>query len=148
VEGPSTVAARACRAIAQSARELGRIIARKHGLGADRSGHTAPEIRAKGTADAVPGNVGRWEFPRPHARGFEFPQTAWSCAALSARATAATRAARSASSHASASGRTGGGRQRRRIEAQFTSLRYFALDGTDHACHERLGRIVSRTNVA
>jgi transposase len=55
-----------------------------------------------------------------------------------------------------------------RIEAQFTALRYFALDGTDHATHkeqasmirryiiwrnnhaydERLRRIVSRANVA
>lgn len=55
-----------------------------------------------------------------------------------------------------------------RIEAQFTALRYFTLDGTDHASHheqgsmirryiawrnrhardERLGRIVKRANVA
>jgi hypothetical protein len=55
-----------------------------------------------------------------------------------------------------------------RIEAQFTALRYFALDGTDHASHkeqasmirryiiwrnnhaydERLRRIVNRANVA
>jgi transposase len=55
-----------------------------------------------------------------------------------------------------------------RIEAQFTALRYFALDGTDHASHtehasmirryiiwrnnhaydERLRRIVDRANVA
>jgi transposase len=55
-----------------------------------------------------------------------------------------------------------------RIEAQFTALRYFALDGTDHASHkeqasmirqyiiwrnnhaydERLRRIVTRANVA
>jgi transposase len=55
-----------------------------------------------------------------------------------------------------------------RIEAQFTALRYFALDGTEHACHteqasmirryiiwrnnhaydERLRRIVDRANVA
>jgi hypothetical protein len=55
-----------------------------------------------------------------------------------------------------------------RIEAQFTTLRYFALDGTDHASHkeqasmirryiiwhnnhaydERLRRVVSRANVA
>jgi hypothetical protein len=55
-----------------------------------------------------------------------------------------------------------------RIEAQFTALRYFALDGTDHtshkeqtriirryiigrnnpACDERLRRIVDRANVA
>jgi hypothetical protein len=55
-----------------------------------------------------------------------------------------------------------------RIEAQFTALRYFALDGTDHATHkeqasmirryiiwrnnhaydERLRRIVHRANVA
>jgi hypothetical protein len=55
-----------------------------------------------------------------------------------------------------------------RIEAQFTALRYFTLDGTDHASHkeqasmirryiiwrnnhayeERLGRIVDRANAA
>ena len=55
-----------------------------------------------------------------------------------------------------------------RIEAQFTALRYFALDSTDHASHneqasmirryiiwrsnhaydERLRRVVSRANVA
>jgi transposase len=55
-----------------------------------------------------------------------------------------------------------------RVEAQFTALRYFALDGTDHASHkaqasmirryiiwrnnhaydERLGRIIDRANVA
>jgi hypothetical protein len=55
-----------------------------------------------------------------------------------------------------------------RVEAQFTALRYFALDGTDHASHkqqasmirryiiwrnnhaydERLRRIVARANVA
>ena len=55
-----------------------------------------------------------------------------------------------------------------RIEAQFTALRYFALDGTDHATHqeqasmirryiiwrnnhaydERLRRIVDRANIA
>jgi hypothetical protein len=55
-----------------------------------------------------------------------------------------------------------------RIEAQFTALRYFALDGTDHATHqeqasmirryiiwrnnhaydERLRRIVDKANVA
>ncbi len=55
-----------------------------------------------------------------------------------------------------------------RIEAQFTALRYFALDGTDHASHreqasmirryiiwrnnhaydERLRRIIDRANVA
>jgi hypothetical protein len=55
-----------------------------------------------------------------------------------------------------------------RIEAQFTALRYFALDGTDHAshkeqasmirryiiwrnnhaCDERLRRVVARANVA
>jgi hypothetical protein len=54
------------------------------------------------------------------------------------------------------------------VEAQFTALRYFALDGTDHAAHEeqasmirryiiwcnnhaydeRLRRIVTRANVA
>ena len=55
-----------------------------------------------------------------------------------------------------------------RIEAQFTALRYFALDGTDHASHkeqasmirryiiwrnnhaydERLRQVVTRANVA
>jgi hypothetical protein len=54
-----------------------------------------------------------------------------------------------------------------RIEAQFTALRYFALDGTDHAthkeqatmirryiwrnnhaCDERLRRIIDRASVA
>ena len=55
-----------------------------------------------------------------------------------------------------------------RIEAQFTALRYFALDGTDHSSHtqqasmirsyiawrnrntrdRRLGKIVNRANVA
>jgi hypothetical protein len=55
-----------------------------------------------------------------------------------------------------------------RIEAQFTALRYFAVDGTDHASHgeqasmirryiawrnhntrdRRLGKIVNRANVA
>jgi hypothetical protein len=55
-----------------------------------------------------------------------------------------------------------------RIEAQFTALRYFTLDGTDHASHteqasmirryiawrnrnahdRRLGEIVNRANVA
>jgi hypothetical protein len=55
-----------------------------------------------------------------------------------------------------------------RIEAQFTALRYFTLDGTDHASHreqgsmircyiawrnrhardQRLGRIINRANVA
>jgi hypothetical protein len=55
-----------------------------------------------------------------------------------------------------------------RIEAQFTALRYFALDGTDHATHqeqasmirryiiwrnnhaydERLRQVVARANVA
>jgi len=58
--------------------------------------------------------------------------------------------------------------QGRLIEAQFTALRYFALDGTDHASHkeqasmirryitwrnnhaydERLRRFVDRANVA
>jgi transposase len=31
-----------------------------------------------------------------------------------------------------------------RIEAQFTALRYFALDGTDHASHEEQGRMIRR----
>src|SRR5579875_951750 len=31
-----------------------------------------------------------------------------------------------------------------RIEAQFTALRYFALDGTDHGRHERTGSINRR----
>jgi hypothetical protein len=55
-----------------------------------------------------------------------------------------------------------------RVEAQFTALRYFALDGTDHASHkeqasmirryiiwrnnhaydERLRQVVTRANVA
>ena len=55
-----------------------------------------------------------------------------------------------------------------RIEAQFTALRYFALDGTDHPSHaeqasmirryiawrnrnahdHRLGKLVNRANVA
>jgi hypothetical protein len=57
---------------------------------------------------------------------------------------------------------------RNRIEAQFTALRYFAVDGTDHSSHteqasmirrciawrnrnahdRRLGQIVNRANVA
>ena len=35
-----------------------------------------------------------------------------------------------------------------RIEAQFTALRYLALDGTDHAADERLREVVNRVNVA
>ena len=31
-----------------------------------------------------------------------------------------------------------------RIEAQFTALRYFALDGTDHASHKEQGSIIRR----
>ena len=31
-----------------------------------------------------------------------------------------------------------------RIEAQFTALRYFALDGTDHHSHEEQGRMIRR----
>jgi transposase len=31
-----------------------------------------------------------------------------------------------------------------RIEAQFTGLRYFALDGTDHATHKQQGRAIRR----
>ncbi len=31
-----------------------------------------------------------------------------------------------------------------RIEAQFTALRYFTLDGTDHASHEEQGRMIRR----
>ena len=31
-----------------------------------------------------------------------------------------------------------------RIEAQFTALRYFALDGTDHATHEEQGSMIRR----
>jgi transposase len=31
-----------------------------------------------------------------------------------------------------------------RIEAQFTALRYFALDGTDHRSHEEQGRMIRR----
>lgn len=31
-----------------------------------------------------------------------------------------------------------------RIEAQFTGLRYFALDGTEHATHEEHGRAIRR----
>jgi transposase len=31
-----------------------------------------------------------------------------------------------------------------RIEAQFTALRYFALDGTDHASHDEQGRMIRR----
>lgn len=31
-----------------------------------------------------------------------------------------------------------------RIEAQFTALRYFALDGTDHATHEEQASMIRR----
>ncbi|WTP28500.1 hypothetical protein OG975_02610 [Streptomyces sp. NBC_00203] len=31
-----------------------------------------------------------------------------------------------------------------RIEAQFTALRYFALDGTDHASHKEHGSMIRR----
>jgi hypothetical protein len=31
-----------------------------------------------------------------------------------------------------------------RIEAQFTGLRYFALDGTDHPSHKAHGRMIRR----
>ncbi|MFI7033337.1 hypothetical protein ACIBK1_31860 [Microbispora rosea] len=31
-----------------------------------------------------------------------------------------------------------------RIEAQFTALRYFALDGTDHAGHKEQGSMIRR----
>ena len=31
-----------------------------------------------------------------------------------------------------------------RIEAQFTALRYFALDGTDHESHEAQSRMIRR----
>src|SRR5262249_59146450 len=31
-----------------------------------------------------------------------------------------------------------------RIEAQFTALRYFVLDGTDHASHEEQGSMIRR----
>ncbi|WP_433244952.1 hypothetical protein ACQPYK_42560 [Streptosporangium sp. CA-135522] len=31
-----------------------------------------------------------------------------------------------------------------RIEAQFTALRYFALDGTDHASHKERGSMIGR----
>jgi hypothetical protein len=31
-----------------------------------------------------------------------------------------------------------------RIEAQFTALRYFALDGTDHASHKEQGSMILR----
>jgi hypothetical protein len=35
-----------------------------------------------------------------------------------------------------------------RIEAQFTALRYFTLEDTDHAYDERLRGIADRANVA
>jgi hypothetical protein len=31
-----------------------------------------------------------------------------------------------------------------RIEAQFTALRYFALDGTDHGSHKEQGSMIRR----
>ncbi|WSB38965.1 transposase [Streptomyces scopuliridis] len=31
-----------------------------------------------------------------------------------------------------------------RIEAQFTALRYFTLDGTDHASHKEQGSVIRR----
>jgi hypothetical protein len=31
-----------------------------------------------------------------------------------------------------------------RIEAQFTALRYFALDGTDHRTHQEQGSMIRR----
>ena len=31
-----------------------------------------------------------------------------------------------------------------RIEAQFTALRYFTLDGTDHASHKKQGSMIRR----
>jgi hypothetical protein len=31
-----------------------------------------------------------------------------------------------------------------RIEAQFAALRYFALDGTDHATHQEQGSMIRR----
>ncbi|GAA2734980.1 hypothetical protein GCM10010360_27640 [Streptomyces nogalater] len=31
-----------------------------------------------------------------------------------------------------------------RVEAQFTALRYFALDGTDHAGHTKQGSMIRR----
>src|SRR5437763_8013201 len=34
-----------------------------------------------------------------------------------------------------------------RIEAQFTALRYFALDGTDHATHEEQGSMIRRYTI-
>jgi hypothetical protein len=33
---------------------------------------------------------------------------------------------------------------RNRIEAQFTALRYFALDGTDHASHKEQASMIRR----
>ncbi|MFF5438323.1 hypothetical protein [Streptomyces achromogenes] len=32
-----------------------------------------------------------------------------------------------------------------RIEAQFTALRYFTLDGTDHATHKEQGSMIRRS---
>ncbi|WTL79050.1 hypothetical protein OG328_49215 [Streptomyces sp. NBC_01518] len=34
-----------------------------------------------------------------------------------------------------------------RIEAQFTALRYFALDGTDHASHKEQGSMIRRYTI-
>lgn len=31
-----------------------------------------------------------------------------------------------------------------RIEAQFTALRHFTLDGTDHASHKQQGSVIRR----
>ena len=39
-----------------------------------------------------------------------------------------------------------GGFRLNRAEAQFTALRYFALDGTDHATHEDQARMIRRYN--
>jgi hypothetical protein len=41
-----------------------------------------------------------------------------------------------------------GQRRLNRVEAQFTALRHVALDGTDHACDQRLRQVVTRANVA
>ena len=35
-------------------------------------------------------------------------------------------------------------REINRIEAQFTALRYFALDGTDHDSHQAQARMIRR----
>jgi len=36
------------------------------------------------------------------------------------------------------------GARRNRIEAQFTALRYFALDGTDHTTHQEQASMICR----